>query len=193
MQMEFRQLMIVFLVMCASVSQASTAPRSPDCQRLATAFLANPTKSTASDLQSNKGNVCWPAIESSNVNFNILLRNIQRGKYWAARYLAVNLKYTDGGNLEDSLAALGTFSDHDMEDFLGFAKEGLISKHEFSDAVTALPLSLSDNQVAQLAALKAREGKIIRVSRKDLSEQKALAIKTIEEFVAEIKRAGAGD
>lgn len=193
MQTEFRQLMIVFLVMCAGVSQASTAPRSPDCQRLATAFLANPTKSTASDLQSNSGNVCWPAIGSSNANFNILLRNVQRGKYWAASYLAVNLKNTDGGNLEDSLAALGTFSDLDMEDFLDFAKKGLISKHEFTDAVTALPLSLSDNQAAQLAALKAREGKIILVSRKDLSGQKALALKAIEEFVAEIEKAGAGN
>jgi hypothetical protein len=105
----------------------------------------------------------------------------------SSQYLAKHLKQLDGGNLEDALVALGQFSDHDMERLLFFAKSGLLSKHELSDALTMLPLSLSDNPRAQLDSLGRRRSNIMRITQKDLSEQRAQALSAIDEFASEIR------
>jgi len=99
------------------------------------------------------------------------------------------VKALDGGNLEDSLVALGKFSDVDMENFLLFSQKGFISTQELDNALTMLPLSMSDDQAAQLSAMEIRAKNVENVTRMDLSEQKVLALKAIERFIAEIKAA----
>ena len=74
-----------------------------------------------------------------------------------------------------------------MKRFLSFANKGQISKHELTDAVTMLPLSLSDDPAAQLSALKARRNLVTRINQDDLSDQKALALKAIDGFMGQIK------
>jgi len=83
--------------------------------------------------------------------------------------------------------ALGEFSDHDMERLLILANEGLLSKRELCDALTMLPLSLSDDPRAQLNYLKQRRAKVSHVTRQKLSVQKSEALKAIDEFAAEVK------
>ena len=160
---------------------------SHDCQKAINAFLALPTKHTYAVLVSDGKSTCWPVIGSSNSNLILLAHSVEKGNQWAAEYLTENLRNLDGGNLEDSLIALGQFSDQNMERFLIFAKEGQLSEHEFTDALTMFPLSLGDDQYAQLNALKNRRNALIRVNQAALLAKKALAFKVIDDFISEIK------
>lgn len=167
--------------------QASGSAISPSCQEAVSAFLATPAKRTLLALSGSDDADCWAAIGSSNANLNQLIHSVKQGNRWAAQYLAKHLRKLDGGNLEDSLIALGQFSDHNMERLLIFANKSQLSKHELTDALTMLPLSLSDNPQAQLASLKARRSSVMRVTRKELTEQRALALRAIDDFVSEIR------
>ena len=124
---------------------------------------------------------------SSNVKINRLNQTVSQGNRWGAEYLVRHLKQLDGGNLEDALVALGQFSSRDMERLLAFSMEGLLSKQELTDALTMLPLSLSDNAAAQLSSLSLRRRKAMRVTRSDLLEQRKHALEAIDDFVAEIR------
>ncbi|MEO6147963.1 MAG: hypothetical protein ABIT70_13175 [Sulfuriferula sp.] len=136
--------------------------------------------------EADKGG-CWTVIGSSNANLDQLIHSVEQGNQWGAEYLVKHLRSLDGGNLEDSLIALGQFSDHSMERLLIFAKKGQLSKQNLSDALTMLPLSLSDNPGAQLDSLKARRNRVMRVMRKDLFVQRALALRAIDDFGSEIR------
>ncbi len=74
-----------------------------------------------------------------------------------------------------------------MEQLLRFKKDGRLSEHELKDALTMLPLSLSDNPRGQLDALKARRKRVMRITREDLAEEKAVALKAIDDFASEVK------
>jgi hypothetical protein len=135
--------LIMFSMMLVSVSlQASIKS---GCQEKVSVFLTLPGKASLTALSGLDETTCWTIIGSSNTKLNRLNHWVEQGNRWAAQYLAKHLKQLDGGNLEDALVALGQFSDHDMESLLSFANRGLLSKHEFTDALTMLSLSLSDN------------------------------------------------
>ena len=129
-------------------------------------------------------------VEPSNPALDQLNHWAERGNRWAARYLAEHLKQLDGGNLEDALIALGQFSDHDMERLLLFASKEQLSNREITNALTMLPLSLSDDPRAQLELLSARKNKVLRVTRNDLSKQRSQALNAIDGFAAEIRSKG---
>jgi len=74
-----------------------------------------------------------------------------------------------------------------MTDLLVFANRGLISSHELADALTMLPLSISDNQSAQLAVMRARRSKVSQVTLPGLATQKSVALNAIDDFINEIK------
>jgi hypothetical protein len=80
-----------------------------------------------------------------------------------------------------------------MESFLYFANRGLISKRELEDALTMLPLSLSDDPRAQSHLLSARKSKVMRVTRMDLSEQRTEALSAINNFASEIRSKNPGN
>ena|ERR1700756_5071864 len=159
-----------------------TAPS--ECQSAVRTFLKAPDEHGVVAL--NKSD-CWGVIGSSNNHLNRLNNLAATGNRWAAQYSAGHLKELDGGNLEDALIALGQFSDHDMEDLLMFAHKGLLSKHELADALTMLPLTLTDNPRAQLNSLDARRHRVLRVTRADLQEQRAQALIAISESLSETR------
>jgi hypothetical protein len=166
---------------------ASGSDSSPSCLEAVSMFLATPEKRTLIALSEAGEAECWSVIERSNSNLNQLMHLVEQGNDWSAQYLVEHLRALDGGNLEDSLIALGLFSDHHMERLLIFAKKGQLSKQELSDTLTMLPLSLSDNPAGQLDYLKARKNRVMRVTRKNLSEQKVQALSTIDNFESEIR------
>jgi len=179
---------LIALLMLVGLSvQASGSAISLGCQDTVSAFLAAPTKRTLIALSGADEADCWAVIGSSNPNLNQLIHSVGKGNRWAAQYLAKHLRSLDGGNLEDSLIALGQFSDHNMERLLIFANNRQVSKHELTNALTMLPLSLSDNPHAQLDSLKARRNKVMRVTRKDLLEQRVQALRAIDDFASEIR------
>jgi hypothetical protein len=185
---------ILLLSMLLSVIRlrASEPPTPAACQEAVSAFTALPSERTFASVSGSDEDSCWAVIESSNTIFNRLLHWAEQGNRWAAQYLAKHLKQLDGGNLEDALVAMGQFSEHDMERLLLFAKTGLLSKHQLSDAMRMLPLSLSDEPRAQLKCLSTRRKKVLAVVREGLSEQKAQALGAIDEFASEIKSKNPG-
>ncbi|WP_189799673.1 hypothetical protein [Sulfuricella sp. T08] len=179
---------LIALSMLVSLGvQASGSAISAGCNEAVSAFLATPAKQTLLALSGSDDAECWAVIGSSNANLNQLIHSVEQGNRWAAQYLAKHLRNLDGGNLEDSLIALGQFSDHNMEHLLIFANKGHLSRHDLTDALTMLPLSLSDNPHAQLNSLKTRRNKVMRVTRKDLLEQRAQALRAIDDFASEIR------
>jgi hypothetical protein len=179
--------LFALLTLVSLGAQASESASSLGCQEAVRVFLATPAKRTLITLLGADETDCWAVIGLSNVNLDQLIYSVGQGNRWAAQYLASHLRNLDGGNLEDALIALGQFSDHNMERLLIFANKGQISNHELTDALTMLPLSLSDNPHALLDLLKARKNKVMRVTRKDLLEQRALALRAIDDFVSEIR------
>ncbi len=166
---------------------ASAALVKSGCHESVDAFISLPTENTLAALARLDEDGCWSVVGPSNPTQDQLNHWAERGNRWAAQYLAKHLKQLDGGNLEDALVALGQFSDHDMERFLLFAQKGLLSKRELTDALTMLPLSLSDNAHAQLDLLSARKSRVMGVTRKDLSDQKTQALYAISDFASEIR------
>lgn len=177
----------VLLMLSSSIVQAAESKSAPSCEKAIASFLTTPSKQTYAALSKKYGVSCWGVIRLSNTNLNRLIHSVEQGNLWAAQYLAQNLKSLGGGNLEDSLISLGQFSEHNMEQFFVFARDGKISKREFSDALTMLPLTLSDDRNAQLRVLKIRKDKATQVVRKDLVEQNEQALKAINDFMAEIR------
>ena len=150
-------------------------------------FLEKPDEQALKAVSGADDQKCWAAIQSSNANLNKLIRSVERGNRWSAQYLAEHLKSLDGGNLEDSLVALGQFSNRGMEQLLRFKKDGQLSELELKDALTMLPLSLSDNPRGQLDGLKARRQRVMKITQGDLAEEKAEELKAIDDFTSEIK------
>jgi hypothetical protein len=74
-----------------------------------------------------------------------------------------------------------------MTRLLLFANNGLLSERKLSDALTMLPLSLSDNPDAQLKAMNQRRSEVVGVTRKDLTQQRRQALAAIDGFVSEIR------
>jgi LmbE family N-acetylglucosaminyl deacetylase len=184
---QIARLVIVFSIVASLDLHLSANTTAPDCKQAVTMFLALPEKRTFTAL-SELGEVpCWAIIGATNPNLNRLNRWVEQGNPWAAQYLAEQLKRLDGGNLEDALVALGQFSDYDMERLLAFANKSLLSKHELSDALTMLPLSLSDDTHAQLVLLKGRRNKVVHVTRKDLFKERSKALVPIDGFISEIR------
>ena len=154
------------------------------CQSTVRTFLSAPDGAKLLALDESG---CSTVIRSSTDNLNRLNQSVEAGNQWAAQYSAEHIKDLDGGNLEDALIALGQFSNRDMTRFLLFAKDGVLSERELSDALTMLPLSLSDNPDAQLKVLNQRRSKVVSVTRKDLLQQRRQALAAIDGFISEIR------
>jgi len=178
---------LVALLILAGMEQTYASSVTPDCQERANAFLAHPNQKNLALLRQDASSQCWVIIGNSNANLKALLASVSSGNYSAASYLVANVKSLGGGNLEDALVALGGFSDTHMTDLLTFANHGLISEHELADALTMRPLSMSDNQAAQMSAMQTRRSRVNKVTRPELSHEKSVALKAIDDFINEIK------
>jgi hypothetical protein len=173
---------VVLGVLIAATDSYAQQPAPSDCQSVVDAFLSSPDEAKLLALDKS---AC--SAVKSNENLNRLNRFVEVGNRWAAQYSVEHVKELDGGSLEDALIALGQFSNHNMTRLLLFAKNRLLSERELSDALTMLPLSLSDNPDAQLKVLNQRRSKVVGVTRKDLMQQRREALAAIDAFASEIR------
>jgi hypothetical protein len=180
-------LLVHWFVISSPISTSAESPAT-GCQKATDLFIATPNQESLTALSRLDNGSCWPLIGSSNAKLGLLNRSVEKGNQFAAQYLAEYLSQLGGGNLEDALRALGLFADHHMERLLFFAKKGLLSKNELEeDALTMLPLSLSDDPRAQLGLLCKRKNSVLRVTRTSLSEQRSQALSAISAFMSEIR------
>ena len=173
---------VVLGVVLAATDSYAQQPAPSDCQSAVDTFLSSPDEAKLLALDKS---AC--SALKLNENLNRLNRFVEVGNRWAAQYSAEHVKELDGGNLEDALIALGQFSNHNMTRLLLLAKNRLLSEREFSDTLTMLPLSLSDNPDAQLKVLNQRRSKVVGVTRKDLMQQRREALAAIDAFASEIR------
>ena len=164
---------------------ASQGGEQDPCLRLRDSFLTRASENTYRSLELH--HECEAPSSYSPNDIQQLIQLAGNGNRWAAQYLAKNLNQFDGGDLEDALVGLGRFSVHDMTSFMMLSKNGTISERNFSDALTMLPLSMSDDQHAQLVELAARRRAVLGVKGRDLSIQRKLAIDSIDKFVKEVR------
>ena len=114
-------------------------------------------------------------------------RRVEAGDRQAAFCLARSLDSLDGGELEDSLVALGQFGDRRPVELLSLAHRGTLSRHSLAEAVGALPLSLTDNMHGQLQALKLRQARYRRIAQPQLAGERRLVLQSIESALTEIR------
>jgi hypothetical protein len=178
------------LVLAQSVFPAGSDEIAPACGRVVDEFLRSPTEALARSLNDTDSDGCWLTVSGSSALLDSLLTHVARGSTPAAHYLASHVRQLDGGNLEDSLRALGEFSERRMEVFFELEAKGLLSRNSLLGALTMLPIELADNPEAELSAMEARRAEVDRVDSAD-PRIRAEALQTIDSFIAEIKRARA--
>ena len=127
-----------------------------------------------------------PQVSSSARN-QALHAQARKGERRAAYCLALHLRSLDGGELEDTLVALGQYGDRRPIGLLLLAYHGTLSRRSLADAVSMLPLSLSDDMKAQLTALEARRNRFRRVDEPKVVLERHLALRGINAAVAEIR------
>ena len=167
----------------------------PDCHKRAEVFLENPNEQTIKPLSGSHAGPCWVLIRPSEAHdhrFYKLLAGVKKGNRWAAQYLIAHFgaPEIDGAVLEDSLIALGVFaarSGKGMEQLMYFRKSGLLSVYSFKDSLIMLPETFVDDACGQLKELKARKNRILRITKKDLAAERAIALETINQNLSEIE------
>lgn len=181
-----------FVVVLTGAAIGRSQNGATDCPHAVARFLSTSSRQSLDVLSRIDPESCWNVFGASNAKQKELDQKVQQGDRWAARYLAAHLKNLDGGTLEDSLIALGEFAERHMQDFLLLREQGLLSTREFSDSLTMLPLSTSDDPRAQLRSLESRRNKVLGVHRADLSKERSQALVCINNFVAEIRSKNPG-
>ena len=174
----------MFATLACGLSAQTPPSDSSACQRTLAAFLSSPNEHRLREIQQSH---CAALLTASNADLGLLNRLVERGSRSAAELSARNLKSLDGGNLEDALIALGEFSEHDMKYLLVLAHEGLLSGKELTDALTMLPLAMSDHPAGQLKRIVRRKRMAEAVSDKYLETQKTYALNSLNDFASEIK------
>ena len=112
---------------------------------------------------------------------------VEAGDSRAAFCLATRLQSLDGGELEGALVALGQYGDQRPGELLLLARRGVLSRLSLADAVTMLPLSLTDDLPAQARAMKNRRDRFRRVAQPALFTERDLALRSIDSALAEIR------
>ena len=174
-----------------SVTSVAVAAKSSSaeglCRTLIDQFLRSPTAGHLSAMQDSQRGDCWSVI---------LLNQIQRldhliaaGNTPSATLLAPHVRNLDGGELEDALRAFGQYASHHMPEFVSSPIGGALTDREFADALTMLPLDLSDQYDAQLAEMRVRRLALEQTSMPKFQGRKETALASIDAFIAEIDRA----
>ena len=182
------QMIVIMGLVFGALLDTSTAGASDQCDAAATEFLRSPSASSLETLKNADAESCWNSIGTANEKLQAINALVSNGNHSAAQYLASHLKRLGGGNLEDALIALGQFSEKDMAGFLELTRAHVLTSRESSDALTMLPLSMTDEPKTQLAAMERRRAAATLVSQKSLEKCKGIALAEIDQFVTEIKR-----
>lgn len=123
---------------------------------------------------------------TNNATSQALDRGAAAGDARAAFCLAVGLHSLDGGELEDALVALGQYGDRQPAELLQLAHRGTLSRQSLADAVTMLPLSLSDDLRVQERAMEVRRAQFKKVAEPALVAEQEFVLQSIGSALADI-------
>jgi len=161
-----------------------------DCEHKVALFLSEPSNENYLALTLNDSvedsDICWLDLKKDVHNLAKLYEHAKHGNEWAIKILIKHTSGLDGGELEDAYIALGESIDNKPSILLLEFKEQRMTKNQFTQALVMLPLSFTDNEKGELAALKARKRKIMSIKDAKLKQQKELAIKVINIQIKQI-------
>lgn len=182
-----RQLLFALvLVLVFGPATAISAPTT--CAEKFLAFLKLPSSSTQKALEQERDDDCWWIVAKKTENFARFTAVVESGNDLAADLLVNRLTSNDGGDLHDAFVALGLYSDRKMHRFMRFVVDGKLSEDHFSRSIASQPTTLTDDYLGQVAAATARRCAANAVLDSKLSRIKAIALKVLDERVAEIRR-----
>jgi hypothetical protein len=174
---------------------SSRQHRRPSFSRIVLAVLASTlaaATSAAAPLHSHPGNDangCSDFPVGDGRALSGLYRRAAAANRTELRKLLCVLPKLDGGELEDALIALGKAMDRDPAFILRAAQRHEMSTHTLNDSAQMVSLDFGDDQHAQLAALDRRLRAVRAVSDRRLAAARAEAIASINEAIAETRRA----
>ncbi len=174
-----------------------------DCSRQVQHFAARPNELNYVVLVNPATRViheeCWKEINHEQtwtksgrkyVSKEVLekvLEKVSSANKWAALIIASNLGKLDGGDLEDSLVALGVSINKSPSLLLSFYRDGVINKIEFESCCKSTPLDLPESARAHLSYLEKRKRSISSVKTASLQSAKSMALIYIEEAIQVVR------
>lgn len=159
------------------------------CSEYLDIFLKSPTaenhmkyvskleKSTKED----KYKVC--GIPFNNYDFEKILNLVDEKNIYAFDIAFRSLSYYgSGGDYEDILRSLGSFSEYNPELFFKYVKNYNVSYRRLNSLLTMLPLSTVDDFELKIRVLDKRITAIDKLKNKEFSELKKNSITILTEF-----------
>jgi hypothetical protein len=178
------------IIMLICLTAAVTEAFAGDCKNKVALFLNQPNYENYLALNRNdtseNSDVCWLDLKIDVDNLASLYGHARQGNTWAIKILIKHTSDLDGGELEDAYIALGESIDREPRILLREFKEKRMTENQFKQALVMLPLSLTDNEKGEVAALKARKSKIHSIKDSSLKQQKELAEKVINSRIRRI-------
>ena len=175
-----------------------------DCSREVQHFAARPNELNYATLINPATreirDECWSEINHERtwtkggrlkyVSKDVLekvLGKVSSANKWAALVIASNLRKLDGGDLEDSLIALGASINKSPSLLLSLFRDGVINKIELESCCKSTPLDLPENARAHLSYLEKRKRSVSSVKNANLQSAKHLALIYIEQALQETR------
>jgi len=163
--------------------------RASDCSALVAQFLNKPSSESREGLERADSGACSKQATDIDENFHRLVMTVSSGSDAAAEFLAAQVASIDGGQLEDALIAIGSYSERNLQGLLRLAQLKKISEKHLSESLVATPLSLADKFADQVAVLSGRRELVSKLSDPSLSYLKTQLLQTLDAAIAETKRA----
>lgn len=173
----------------APVAHSPVAVRETSCADALEALIAGQQDGRA--VPGNLDDACWLHVRQRPGLVRAMVLQVETGDLTIAHLLARRVRDLDGGELEDALRAYGTLSSQHAGELLALVHSGAITTVEFTNAITMLPLSLSDDFDAQLRELELRKAAMRNIEEPAFQRYIADAVREIDTFVSEINAARA--
>ncbi len=177
------------------ISTSTLLAQTSSCPDRTETFLRSPTKPNYLAIVGSGAKPvanCWAVVGTSQKNRDDLTRLVVQGNPWGIRFVAINLKTLDGGDLEDALRILGEASHSAPGLLLSLNVNGTISDHELAEAATMLPLSFVDKKNESLNELKMRMQGLRSVRDSKLSRPRAYVLKALLSDIRQVEASGPG-
>lgn len=161
---------VIKSILILSISCVNVFAQDIDCSKSISNFVKKPNAALFNAITSDSCKNNLIAFEEHEL-FYMLLKNVKNGKKYSALYLSMNLRNTDGAYYEDSLEALGVYSDIDMPNYTSLIINNKIEKKLFIDSIIITPQKYVDDFSSQMNILKKRKISLLKLHKTKVIEK----------------------
>jgi len=179
------------ITVVTAVCMSTLSAFASNCENKVGTFLRSPSKFNYLQIvgseTSRAASDCWSVIAKSPKNRDKITGLVTAGNQWAIRFVAINLKALDGGDLEDALIILGGASNSAPQLLLSLDVDGIITDYELGSAAEMLPESFVDKRNEQINELKMRVQSFKSVRDSRLSRPRSYVLKKLLSDIRELE------